>query len=592
VFSPSHRARCLVTSLIVLGCASDSGREPPSVALSSGISAQSEFRALRARFFDGDADGRIALAKYLEAFVARHPEDPRVPQVSVYLAWAYFERGDRVRARKLLDGVIEGPNGSTRDFARVALATLTAREGRTGDALDAFGRLDGRIVDLDERFVYGEERTRAAFAANNRGVAFPALLAWLAQSPPDRLSRARVTAKTLLDRTPASELALALRELHRPPGSARGVSPELEAARVWLTATMVERLTRLALDRADQELARRVLDVAPAALRATPDGQRLVKLSTTGSKAPAIVGRAVGLLLDLGDATRRRRGAAVSAGMTRALGSAAATDSERNAELIVRSISGRVEDELSELASEGAGVFVAGTDDESARAASAFAESHGIPVLLLRKPPVAVPAAGYTFVLGLGDAEVERTLTEAFSARGVQGVERIGPGGTPCDPEGAVSGEPRFPLGELRKRSVGGLLVTGDAACARDLAVEVRARKVPFLLGLALESSEAVATVGVPSLVLATGGYPSNAPPGGWYEALGHDAALLAARALEALPRDGLVRGGSVEVLHEKARDALAVAEAELWTSEFRGFARARVLPRKLGVVEGGLSAR
>ncbi|HEX6276386.1 MAG TPA: hypothetical protein VFZ53_25270, partial [Polyangiaceae bacterium] len=143
MFSPSHRALCLASSLAVLGCASDSGREAPNVALSSGVSAQSEFRALRARFFDADANGRVALAKYFEAFVARHPEDPRVAQVNVYLAWAYFERGDRVRARKLLDSVIEGPNGSTRDFARVALATLTAREGRTGDALDAFGRLDG-----------------------------------------------------------------------------------------------------------------------------------------------------------------------------------------------------------------------------------------------------------------------------------------------------------------------------------------------------------------------------------------------------------------------------------------------------------------
>jgi hypothetical protein len=91
---------------------------------------------------------------------------------------------------------------------------------------------------------------------------------------------------------------------------------------------------------------------------------------------------------------------------------------------------------------------------------------------------------------------------------------------------------------------------------------------------------------------VSTGGYPDNAPHGGWYEALGHDAALLAARALEALPREGLVRGGSVEVLHEKARDALARAEAALWTSEARGFGNARVLPRKLGVVEGGTSSR
>jgi hypothetical protein len=591
VFSSSHRALCLAGSLVVSGCASDAGRDQPSVALSAGVSAQSEFRALRARFFDADAAGRIALAKHFEAFVARHARDPRVGQVNVYLAWAYFERGDRALARKLLDDVVAGPDGATRDFALVGHATLAAREGKTKQALIAFAELDGRIVDLDERFVYGEERTRAAFTTGERGIFLSALLAWIAQAPPDRLERARATAKTLLARAPTSELALALRELHRTDRE-RETSPEHEAARVWLSSAMVERLTRLALEREDRELARRVLDVAPAALRATPEGQRLVELSTTGSKAPAIAGRAVGLLLDLGDTTRRRRGAAVSAGMTRALGSATAGNAEKAVELVVRTVSGRIEDDLSELASEGAGVFVAGTDDESARVASAYAESHGIPVLLLRKPPVAVPASGYTFVLGLGDRDVEQVLEEALAARGVRNVERIGPGGSSCDPDAAKLGEARFPLAALGKRSIGALLVTGDAPCARDLALEVRGRKASFVLGLALEASETYSTLGVPNLVVSTGGYPANAPPGGWYEALGHDAAALAARALEALPSQGLVRGGSVEVLHEKARDALALAEAELWTSEARGFARARVLPRKLSVLDGGPSVR
>ena len=300
VFSSSHRALCLAGALAFLGCASDPGRDQPSVALSSGVFAQSEFRTLRARFFDADASGRIALAKDLESFLFRPITDTRVPQVRVFLAWAYLERGELDKAQKMLNRVLEGPDGATRDFARVALAAIAARAGRTREALDALARLEGRIVDLDERFVYGEERTRAAFAAGDRQKAVPALLAWLAQAPPDRLERARGTAKTLLERVPASELALALRELGRRD-SQRASSPELESARVWLTNTAVERLTRLALERSDQELARRVLEVAPAALRATPEGQRLVKLSTSGTRAPAIAGRAVGLLLDLGD---------------------------------------------------------------------------------------------------------------------------------------------------------------------------------------------------------------------------------------------------------------------------------------------------
>jgi hypothetical protein len=587
VFSSSHRALRLAGALILLGCASDPGRDVPDVALSSGVFAQSEYRTLRARFFDADASGRIALARSLESFIARHGTDERVPQARVMLAWAYFERGDRGEARKLLDPVVAGPDGPTRDFARVAVATLAAREGKTKQALDAFAKLEGRIVDLDERFVYGEERTRCAFVAGDRKAALDAVLGWLSQAPPDRLERARTTAKTLLGLVPVGELALALRDLG---GKSGGSSPELGAARVWVTNTIIERLTKVALDRADQDLARRVLDVAPAALRATPDGQRLVKLSTSGTRAPAIAGRAVGLLLDLGDATRRRRAAAASAGMTRALGSAEATAGGKSVELIVRSGSGRVEDELAELASEGAALFVAGIDDESARSASAFAESHGIPVVLLRKPPVAVRSAGYTFVLGLGDADIERTLTEALEAKGIRRTERIGPGGVACEPDSPALGAPRFPLRELQKNGVGGLLVTADAPCSRDLAAEVKGAKTSFLVALGLEASETYATLGVSTLVVSSGGYPLNAPHGGWYEALGHDAALLAARALESLPPEGLVRGGSVEVLHEKARDALARAEAALWTSEARGFTGARVLPRKLGVLEGGPS--
>jgi hypothetical protein len=258
----------------------------------------------------------------------------------------------------------------------------------------------------------------------------------------------------------------------------------------------------------------------------------------------------------------------------------------------VRSGSGRVEDELAELASDGAALFVAGIDDEGARSASAFAESHGIPVLLLRKPPVAVPSAGYTFVLGLGDADIERALVETLDSKGIRRTERIGPGGVACEPDTPAFGGPRFPLRELQKNGVSGLIVTGDAPCARDLAGEMKGAKSSLLVALGLEASETYSTLGVSTLVVSSGGYPEKAPHGGWYEALGHDAALLAARALESLPPEGLVRGGSVEVLHEKARDALSRAEAALWTSAARGFAGARVLPRKLGVLEGGPSSR
>ena len=68
--------------------------------------------------------------------------------------------------------------------------------------------------------------------------------------------------------------------------------------------------------------------------------------------------------------------------------------------------------------------------------------------------------------------------------------------------------------------------------------------------------------------------------------------AVLAARALQALPSVGVARQADVEALHEKARDALATVEAELWTSDNKGFRGERVLGRELTIVSGGTSPR
>src|SRR5262249_29634745 len=145
-------------------------------------------------------------------------------------------------------------------------------------------------------------------------------------------------------------------------------------------------------------------------------------------------------------------------------------------------------------------------------------------------------------------------------------------------------GKPRFPLAGWRKAGVDALLVTGDADCARDLASELRSTHERPLLGLGLDSSEAYATLGVPSLAPHAGSYPERAPAGGWYEALGHDVAVLAAQALGALPERGSARAEEASALHQKARDALASVEVELWTSSARGFGGGRALPRELGV--------
>jgi hypothetical protein len=578
--------RLFLIASLLLACQGAHRDTGPAVSLAEGGPAQSEFRTLRATFFDADGPRRAALARRFEDFLHRFPADPRAHDVTVFLAWARLEAGEWESAARLLVPIAEQAEGPRRDFARVAQAALYTRSGSAPRASELLRTLEGRLVDLDERFVYGEERARAAFVAGAYDEALRALLAWLVQAPLDRQSRARATANTLLGLVPSADLVHALSGFRREgEGNA---APELTQARGWLSSTIARKLTDLAFERRDSDLARRLLEAAPVALRATPEGQRLVALASGGPKAPAIAGRAVGLLLSLTGSSERRRASAVAAGITRVLGSARGAAGGRGVELLVRYDTGDVDAALAALAAEGASLFVAGNDDETARLASARAEVLRVPLLLLR-PLLRQPSPqGFTFVLGADDGAVEQELIQALDGRGRRELARVGPSGISCSVEPEAPGRPRFPLATWKRGGVDALLVLGDPDCARDLASEVKSAGERWVLALGLDASLAYGTLGVPTIAPAAGTYPANAPPGGWYEALGHDAGLLAARALEALPSAGVVRGDEVGVLHEKARDSLAVVEAELWTSQARSFRGGRSLSRELGVTTGG----
>jgi tetratricopeptide (TPR) repeat protein len=585
--NPSFRAPAVLALALslVAACAGERRTGGPQASLAAAGDAQAEFRALRARFFDSRGSERAELVPSLRAFVERYPNDPRRDDVRVFLGWAYLQRGGREAAESALEPVLRGPPGARRDFARVAEAAILSRSGQAEAALRTLDTLESRIVDLDERFLYGEERARAAFLSHHYQKAIAALLAWLAQSPPDRLPHAQNTAKILLDLVPATDLVMELPGLQRGAGGA--ASGEVETARAWLRDTVLTRLVRLALERSDAALARRLLDQAPAALRATPEGQQLVALSAEGSKAPAVAGRAVGLLLGLGGPLERRRAAAISAGITRALGTARQKPGAARVDLLVRYDTENVDAALTELFAEGAALVVSGADEETARLTSRRAETARVPLLLLRPLAAAPPPGGFTFVLGADPALVEQSLTQALAARGRSHVVRVGPGSVPCDAEPPGPGQSRFPFATWRKQGVQALLVAGDAGCARDLAAELQGSREAWPLALGLDATDAFVALGSKALTVKAGAFPEAAAGAGWYEALGHDAAVLAARALEALPEAGIARGEGVRALHEKCRDALSRAEAELWTSQARGFGGARELPRELGVTGG-----
>ena len=70
-----------------------------------------------------------------------------------------------------------------------------------------------------------------------------------------------------------------------------------------------------------------------------------------------------------------------------------------------------------------------------------------------------------------------------------------------------------------------------------------------------------------------------------WFEALGHDAGRLAAKALAGVPLERIDDAAAVAGLHRRVRDSVAVVTADLWSTEHSGFEGHRELARTLRVV-------
>ena len=146
-------------------------------------------------------------------------------------------------------------------------------------------------------------------------------------------------------------------------------------------------------------------------------------------------------------------------------------------------------------------------------------------------------------------------------------------------------------------KPLGAAGVVLNASCASEAMVAAAAARVKFAAGL-----EANMLVVPPGSLRATAGlFPIDgarppaalgewmkhhaAPPSYW-AALGRDAAALAWTGVQALPARGTEDPKVVAARRAQAAQALAGAEAELWTSDGRGFGGARTLPRSIGVVE------
>ncbi len=584
---------------------SSTGGHAPEASVAGSPAAQQQFREIHRLWTASRPDDRGRLEPQLRSFLEQHPGDRRARVVRIYWAWLLVQRGRVHEARALVRQVRSGHSGTARDFAAVAEAAILLREGKPDQALSVLSPLEGKIIDPDERFLFGEQRVTAALGARRPASALRAMRDWLAETAPEERDAVRGRLLELIRQVAAEPLFRSFVELAAEKDAA-SANPDRERARDFMLPLIAERLTDVAIERSDGELARKLLDTGLPWFRKGKRGQELALIAASGSVLPRVIGRSLGLVLSVGTADQRRRSAQVAAGVARALGLPASAADRKAVQLLTAEDDGSahgVAHALAELAGEGAAILIAGVDATTAAAAAKYSANTGIPVLLLSHAPASGGAE--RIVAETAEREAE-ALGSGASALTLARPALVGPAGVSCDVEPSAAGQPRFPVQTWKRDRIDGVLVVGNAACARDVARESQETGRRVTLGLGLEAGEVFDQLepAQPRFALAAGAFPhrkgtpapasqerlvaqsGHAPS--WFTTLGHDAALLAKAALAELPLERVDDARVVAELHQSAAERLGRAEAELWSSDQRGFAGQRVLPRALHTVVWG----
>jgi hypothetical protein len=146
-------------------------------------------------------------------------------------------------------------------------------------------------------------------------------------------------------------------------------------------------------------------------------------------------------------------------------------------------------------------------------------------------------------------------------------------------------------------KPLGALGIVLDARCALQAMMAAASARVRFAAGfeaglMGLPSGSLLATAGLYPFDVArpppaiSGWMKNHATAPSFWAGLGRDAAVLAWTGVQALPARGTEDPKEVAARRAQAAEVLAKAEAELWTSDAKGFGGKRELPRSIGVRE------
>lgn len=582
-------------ALVACGPSQRTGPQPEA-ALARSAEAQARFRALREQWVSSPLDARVALERSFTDFVQRYPTDPQGRWVRLYLAWISLQRGKLDDAERWLALADPGSAGAASDLSGVVRAALWLSEGRADEAYRRLLELSGRLIDADDRLLCLDQLVLAAMADRRYQAAVLHMLELSAQAARRHRERLWRTLEPRLASIPLPELEASLPNLSADKIQNPSVQPaERRAAVDWMRRTLLELLSRSAIDAQDVALAQRLV-AGPRVASGDQEKSELLLLATRGTLEKTVSGRTLGLALELADPRRSQRSIDVASGIALTLDLAAPSREGVPIVLSTRRVEkGDMADALARLTGDGAALLVAGVDAAGARTAANFSAQSGAPVLLLHEPEGDAELPPSAYVLGARDASASEVLFAALEQR-FRGVVRVGANGT-C-PSGDVEVDAL-----LAQASAGGrrprLSFEGDPSCARGVLMHLSKQERPLVLGFGLDTlgvaweappADEVWAVGAGRLprfdglrgALAERWLESKGRPPTWYEGLGHDAARIASIALGPAP-PGVVRDPSrVRAIYGQVAQRVSNQRwPELWTSEHDQFDARRRLPRE-----------
>ena len=610
-----------IVLLAALGACSRASRDPKPVAtLPSTPVAAAAFAQVREKWELRKLEPAAALD-----FLRYFPTDGAAPLAKVYLAFAYLQQGDLIKADGVLAALDELKPGATLDLATVARARSLRLHGAPQSSLDLLRPLVGKVVDDADREVFLEELALTAIAAHDDYEALAYLDAWLRGVGEDDRDRVRMKIAQILETLPRSVLEQTYRAM-RQRGIASGYSADTQKL-------VAARLARIAVEKNDAALARWLLDVSgTSAVQTGGDaGIELGELAASRRGISTVSGKTVGILLPTHTRELRDEAADVVRGVSWALDLPRRAGSSEGVRLVTREDG---DDEagtraaMEELAGEGASVVLAGFDRTAADRASAWSEQTGLPVLLLAAPsPSRMPRTS-GFVVGerverelalLGEALVKHgvktaafvvdTTADEVAGRAAEASSLVLLPPTRCDVPLAEAGKPRFPVSSWMASGAQGWLIAGPTSCARDVLRDVKrviatrraSGDLPIAVTLEAGLPPAEIPRGVVVLSASAGLVPIQATrpeeaqeedvrafierfgarPTYW-TALGRDAGALASAALAPLPIDATTDPKAVTQRRAIVQAGLQAARVRLWTTDEKGMGGGRVLPRAL----------